>query len=450
MSLGLTVALVAALVGLNAWLVTAEYALVTVGRDRIVARKTAGGRRAKVLVRILDDLEPHIAAIRLCTVAITLTIGWVGIPAVQFALGRPLDAIGIGGNGLVAPISAIASFAFIAAVLMTVGESIPKRLGLGSSERVALWSAHFLRALANILSSPRKSLSLLARLFGRAIGVEGDDTDNRELRLVISQLGGLGRLSSSKRAFLENLLEFSNITAKQVMVPRDAISFLSLAKTLDQNLATIRSSGHTRYPLCERDIDSIVGMVHIKDLFQQAGGLAKLADLRRVRRKLPVVPETLSLDELQKVFEEQRAHMAQVVDEHGSIIGLVTLEDVLEQLVGEIHDEFDGDETPAIARNDDGLLVDGMMLVGELCRTLELDLEDGEADTVGGYVAESLGKIGRVGDSFQFGDFDGRVEEMEGRRISRVHLTPSLLPAAAASGDQALSLIQTDTRPNGR
>jgi CBS domain containing-hemolysin-like protein len=416
MNNGLTLALAALLVGLNAWFVAAEYAVVTVPRSRVLAHARAGGRRATALMRILDSLEAHVATIRLCTLGITLIIGWIGVPLVRAGLASPLALVGVSDSRFVTPVAAVVAFMLTATLLIVLGESLPKRLGLHSAERIALWSAHILRALANLLAPIRTLLSAFTSLSARVLGVgdradPDDDTDQRELRLIISQLTGLGRLSPEKHTLLENLLAFSSRTARQIMVPRD------------------------RIPLCEDGIENIIGMIHIKDLFGHADGPTAITDLQTIRRNLPLVPETLPLDELQKVFEKERAHMAIVLDEHGGTIGLVTLEDVLEELVGDIHDEFDGDETPAITMVGDGLLVDGMMLVDDLCRELEVDPEDGEADTVGGYVTESLGKIGEIGDRFRLGEFDGRVTEMQGRRVSRIYLradarglTPSSTP----------------------
>jgi CBS domain containing-hemolysin-like protein len=429
MSTGLTVALLALLGGLNAWLVAAEYAVVTVPVERITRRRSAGSRRAKVLTRILDDLEPHIAAIRMCSIALTLGIGWIGVPLVGAALVGPLFAFGIENSTAVTLSSAVASFFITATAMMVLGESLPKRLGLRRAERVALWSAHFLRGLTKLSLPIRGTLAAVTSLFGRAFGFKEDqgnneEDDQRELRLVISQLTGLGRLSATKREFLENVLAFSSHTARGIMVPRDRMQVLSLGNSPAENLEIIRSTGHTRYPLCENGLEAIVGMIHIKDLFRHGDSEPiGLGNLLKARRKLPQVPETLPLDQLQQVLDRERAHMALVVDEHGATIGLVTLENVLEKLVGDIHDEFDGEETPAIAMADDGLLIDGMMLVDDLCRELEVELEDGEADTVGGFVTESLGKIGKVGDRFRLADFDGRVAEMQGRRISRIHLS---------------------------
>ena len=441
MSTGLTVALLALLGGLNAWLVAAEYAVVTVPVERIARRRRAGGRRAKVLTRILNDLEPHVAAIRMCSIALTLGIGWVGVPLVSSALVGPLFAFGVENSAALTMASAAVSFLVTATAMMVLGESVPKRLGLRRAERVALWSAHILRALTKLSLPVRGTLAAVTSLFGQAFGFKEDqdnneDDDQRELRLVISQLTGLGRLSASKREFLENVLAFSSLTARGIMVPRDRMQVLSLANSPAENLEIIRSTGHTRYPLCQDGLEVIVGMIHIKDLLRHGGHkLIGLGDLPRARRKLPQVPESLPLDQLQQVLDRERAHMALVVDEHGATIGLVTLENVLEKLVGDIHDEFDGDETPAIAMADDGLLIDGMMLVDDLCRELEVELEDGEADTVGGFVTESLGKIGKVGDRFRLAEFDGRVAEMQGRRISRIHLSSGITASPTTTSE---------------
>lgn len=437
MSTGVSLALVALLITINAWLVAAKYAIASVPREYIAARKSAGGRRARILVRVLDDLEQHITAIRLCTIASTLIVGWLGIPLVRAALAGPLRLLGLDASAATGPVSAVASFATVATAMLVLGSSLPKYIGLRRSERVALWSAYLLRGVAKLALPIQAVLEALTRLLARLLRI-GDpsignaETDQQELRLIMSQLTGVGRLSDGKRRFLENVLLFSTHTARQIMVPRDRIVALSLAFPLDDNMEIIRSTGHTRYPLCEAGVEQVIGMIHIKDLFSKTGGPRSVTDLRNLRRNLPVVPESLPLDELQKTFETERAHMAIVIDEHGGVIGLVTLEDVLEKLVGDIRDEFDHDESPAISIDREGMLVDGMMLVDDLCRRLDVELKDSEADTVGGYVTESLGKIGKVGDRFRLGDFDGRVAEMEGRRVSRVYLSTGDAPPYAA------------------
>jgi CBS domain containing-hemolysin-like protein len=191
---------------------------------------------------------------------------------------------------------------------------------------------------------------------------------------------------------------------------------------LEENLGVVTATGHTRYPLCETGLDSVVGMVHIKDVFQRSSALHSSADLALIQHDMLFVPESQPIDMLQSMFQKSRSHMAMVVDEYGVPTGLVTMEDVLEELVGEIRDEFDTAETPKIERRDDGLLVDGMLLVEDLCRELEIEVEATGADTIGGYVINKLGRIPRTGDRFKIDGWEGRVVEMQGRRVARVML----------------------------
>jgi CBS domain containing-hemolysin-like protein len=319
------------------------------------------------------------------------------------------------------------AFLIIAATVIIAGELAPKFLGLRRTERVALWTAPllywFARATRPLLDAMNRSASGLLRLLGVT---EPDPSyekmDPDELRIVLSELSKFGRLSVSKRKMLENVFEFAEHTARQVMVPRDRIDYLSLERPLEQNLAIINETGHTRYPLCESGLDSVVGMVHMKDLFQRMSSMRTSDDLRLLQHDMLFVPESQPIDTLQAVFQKSRAHMAIVVDEYGVPTGLVTMEDVLEELVGEIRDEFDTDETPMLERTDDGVFVDGMLLVEDLCRELEIELEANGADTIGGYVINSLGRIPRVGDRFKLDGWDGRVVEMQGRRVARVRL----------------------------
>jgi CBS domain containing-hemolysin-like protein len=190
-------------------------------------------------------------------------------------------------------------------------------------------------------------------------------------------------------------------------------------------MTIIHETSHTRYPLCETGLDSVVGMIHIKDLFHRANSLQSSEDLRLLQHEMQFVPETQAIDVLQRNFQRRRAHMALVVDEYGVPTGLVTLEDVLEELVGEIQDEFDADEEAKILHTDDGILIDGMLLVEDLCRELDIEDTGGDSDTVGGYVTDQLGRIARAGDVFEIGDYHGRVSEMQGRRIARVLLAPA-------------------------
>jgi CBS domain containing-hemolysin-like protein len=203
------------------------------------------------------------------------------------------------------------------------------------------------------------------------------------------------------------------------MIPRAEIAYLSLARTWEENLEVMRSTEHTRYPLCTLSLDHVIGMMHMKDLYHAGAELKSTEDLLKRKREILFVPESCALDELQRQFQQKRMHMAIVVDEYGGTAGLVTLEDVLEELVGEIQDEFDR-EQPKIERTAEGELLDGLLLVGEVNGRLGLDLPETEARTLGGYITSQLKHIAKVGDKVTVNGRELRVVEMKGRRVAKV------------------------------
>ena len=192
----------------------------------------------------------------------------------------------------------------------------------------------------------------------------------------------MGAVSGSKRRLLENVFNYSGKTAKEVMLPRAEMAYVSLARTWPENLQILRSTHHTRYPLCTLGLDHVVGMVHIKDLFEEGADISSSEDLLKKKREILFVPESSTAEELQRQFQQKRMHMAVVVDEYGGTAGLVTLEDLLEELVGEIQDEFDR-ESPKIQKTAEGQILDGLLQVAEVNAKLGLGLEEGDARTVG-------------------------------------------------------------------
>jgi CBS domain containing-hemolysin-like protein len=432
---GFTLAIVLALVAVNACFVAAEFAIVTVRRSRVEALVRAGSRRASLLSAIVTDLDAHISAIQLAITTVGIAIGWLGEPAIAANLEALFALAGISNDLLVRWSSFALAFLAITMIVVIGGELAPKFLGLRRTERVALWMAPvvywFARGTRPLLNFMNRSAGLLLSAFGvtRNEG-SADDVEPEELRIFLSELARLGRLSASRLKMLENVFDFAEHTARQVMVPRDQIEYLALERPFEDNLALLQRSGHTRYPLCKADLDSVVGMVHIKDLYQRSDVIQGSEDLRLIQHDMLFVPESQAIDALQRLFQRRRAHMAIVVDEYGVPTGLVTMEDVLEELVGEIQDEFDIDETPKIEESREGLLVDGMLLLADLCRELDIEALEADVDTVGGYVTSALGKIARVGDRFTIGSYAGRVVEMQGRRVARVLLTRIEAPAS--------------------
>lgn len=433
---GFAVALVCLLIAINACFVAAEFAIVTIRHSRIEALVRGGSRRAKLLQRVVQDLDAHVSAIQLAITSVGVAIGWLGEPAIASVVSSLFATVGMTSPVLVHTLAVAIAFCLITSMLVVVGELAPKFLGLRRTDRVALYTAPIVYGFARLTRPLLLGMNRAAELILSTFGVGRADAatesmDPEELRIFLSELSTLGRLSMGRREMLENVFDFAEHTASQVMVPRDQIDYLSLDRPLEENIAIIMETGHTRYPLCERALDGVVGMIHIKDMFQRAGTLTTSQDLRLIEHEMLFVPESQPIDELRKLFQRKRAHMAVVVDEYGVPTGLATMEDVLEELVGEIRDEFDQDEAPKIIHSQEGIVVDGMLLIDDLCKELGVTVDNGHAETVGGYVTSAIGKIARVGDRFELAEYSGRVVEMQGRRVARVRLEASQSDAEA-------------------
>jgi CBS domain containing-hemolysin-like protein len=276
------------------------------------------------------------------------------------------------------------------------------------------------------------------RLFGVHDGKVGDLAHSEEeLRTILSESQRHGALSADRVNLLENVLDMAGRTVMEIMSPRPDVDYLSLSSSWEDNLATIYRTGHTRYPLCETDIDQVIGMVHIKDIFLQRIEIRTSSDLLKIKREVLLIPESRPVESLQQDFQQRRIHLAMVVDEYGSTSGLVTLEDVLEELVGEIQDEFDS-ERPTLERTPEGAMADGHTPLEDVTEALGLEhVEVKDTHTIGGYVNAQLGRIGRLGDSVELDGHLVTVLEMNGRRIMRVLIAPLPLtspqPQTAAS-----------------
>jgi CBS domain containing-hemolysin-like protein len=242
--------------------------------------------------------------------------------------------------------------------------------------------------------------------------------DEEELRLLLSS-SKESQLSTQKRELLDNIFELSHRMARQIMVPRQDVVYLSTTRPLAENLRIARRSGHTRFPLCEGDLDHTVGLIHIKDIFRRERPVTSLKD---VSREIAFVPETLELDRLLKRMRTERFHLAAVIDEYGGVSGIVTLETVIEEIVGEIQDEFDV-EAPEIRETEEGVYeVSGGMLVEDLEQELKVELSDRDEDTIGGVVLSELGRAPAVGDKVDLGPVSLEVLDIELNRINTLRL----------------------------
>jgi CBS domain containing-hemolysin-like protein len=413
----------------NAFFVAAEFAIVKVRGARIDDLARRGSPLANIAQKIIHNLDASLAAAQLGVTFASLGLGWIGEPAVAHVLQPLLSHIGLESSETVHTISFVVAFVVITAIHIIVGEQMPKFLGIRKPQEVALWTSLpfllFSWCFYPVLWLLNASANGLLRLCGvHDIKVQDLAHSEEELRLILSESQRHGALSAGKVNLLENVLDMAGRTVMEIMSPRPDVDYLSLEKRWQENLETIYRTGHTRYPLCETDIDHVIGIIHIKDIFLQRIDIKTSADLMKIKREVLFIPESRPVEAIQQDFQQRRLHMAVVIDEYGSTSGLVTMEDVLEELVGEIQDEFDS-EPPKLEQTAEGAIVDGQTPLADVTEALGLEsVEVKDARTIGGYVNAQLGRIGRIGDTVELDGHVVKVLEMSDRRIMRVLIVP--------------------------
>jgi len=421
--LGLALGLV--LVAINGYFVAAEFALVKVRPTQIEPHVERGDLRGRVLQPMITHLDAYLSATQLGITLASLGLGWIGQPAFEWVLRPVIELIPGATEATVQTISLSAAFAVITILHIVLGELAPKSLAIRHPEATALWIALPLYTFYKITYPAIWLLNHAAGFFLSLFGVKPATESEmghseEELRLLLSLSGH--SLSDEKQEMLDNIFELSDRVARQIMVPRGDVVFLSTERDVNENLELARSSGHTRFPLVRDSLDDVVGLIHIKDLFRLPEAPA---DLSIVARPIRFVPEGLALDRLMRQMRAEKAHLAAVLDEWGGVSGIVTLENVIEEIVGEIQDEFDAEQPDLVELGNDLFRVAGGMLVIEIEEALAVELSDRDEDTIGGVVLSELGRRPRVGDRISLGPLRFRVAEVEGNRIRVLDLERS-------------------------
>ena len=415
------------LVLLNGFFVAAEFALVKLRPTQL---ESAGeeGLRVRLLKHMLEHLDAYLSASQLGITLASLGLGWVGEPAFAWVL-RPLLAWLGAGEALVHSISLALAFLLITMLHIVVGEQAPKTLAIRQSLGASMWIAlplhAFYRATYPAIWLLNRAANGLLQLFGVEPVTEGELAHSEEeLRLLLAS--SPEELSQQKRELLDNVFELFHRVARQIMVPRGDVIYLSTTRGVEENLQLARTSGHTRFPLCRGSLDQAIGLVHIKDLFRLE---RPPRSLEEIARPLTFVPETLTLDQLLRRMRGERVHLAAVLDEYGGVSGIVTLENVIEEIVGEIQDEFDLERPDLVALGPGHYQVAGRMLVEDLERALKIEISERDEDTIGGVVLSELGRRPRVGDAVEVGPVRLRVADAELNRIKTLDLELREQPA---------------------
>ncbi|MFQ5824389.1 MAG: hemolysin family protein [bacterium] len=412
---------------LNGFFVSAEFAIVKVRTSRIDQRAAKGALRAKIAKQILQSLDAYLSACQVGITLASLALGWLGEPYLAHQLQPIFKFLGIKSEAALHSFAFGVAFGIITYLHIVLGEMAPKSLSIRLAEKTTLWIAiplHiFYKIFIPFIWLLNHSALFLLKLLGIKLATESELAHSEEeLKLIFAHSAKSGQLTGSEVEIMENVLALHGKMAKQIMIPRTAISYLSTTNTFSENLRIIEESQHTRYPLCEGDLDHVLGMVHIKDVFASTTRGEKGLRMIKLKRDVLFYPETIALDDLFREFQRTKLHMAILIDEYGGTTGIVTLEDVLEELVGEIYDEFD-QPIPFIRQvGKREYLVDGLCPVNVCEEKLNIRFPEFDVETIGGIVFGMIGHIPKPGykHNFEHGSFI--VEVIDRQRIAKIRL----------------------------
>jgi len=414
------------LVALNGFFVAAEFALVRVRESRIVQLEQEGSARAAVVRDTLRDLDSYLSVCQVGITVASLALGWVGEPAVSHLIRPVFEAIGVTSERIVEIISVVLGFAAITYAHLVFGEQAPKYFSIQRAEGTALWISRplkfFMFLFRPVVWIVNTSTNFILRPWGIRLGEEMEAHSEEELRIMITSSTASGVLDPEERDYLNNVFDFGDRVAREIMVPRPDIEALPYDAPLPDLAERAAFGRYTRYPVYEEDLDHILGAVHVKDLFRSAKEEPEGFDIKTLIRECLVVPETKSIEQILREFQQRKLQMAIVIDEWGSVEGLITIEDILEEIVGEIQDEFDEGEAAIEQIDEDLYAVDGRIPITEVNNHFHLDLPHEDFDTIGGFILGSLGRPPEVGDTVEADGVTLNVKSVDGPRVSMLTL----------------------------
>lgn len=438
--IALKVGVVLLLVAANGFFVAAEFALVGVRRSRIETQAAGGKSSAQRLLKLLDNLNAYLSACQLGITLASLGLGWVGEPVIARMLETPLSGLSDAWrHGLAFGIA----FSIITALHIVLGEQAPKLLGLARAEKVALATSFTLLAFYRVFQWPIRALDWASAHTVRLLGLQASSEHassytEAELRQLIDLSREGGHLRAEERRLIHRVFEFSDTLVREAMVPRTAIAAIPSDSSLEQITKTFEQNRYSRLPVYRESIDDVIGFIHSKDVMPYILH-PETFQLEDVIQPPLYVVDTARLEDVLLRMQKAKAHFGFVVDEHGGLEGIITLEDLLEEIVGEISDEHDEEVNEQITPvNDREFLLDGGLAVRDLNRRLKLSVPESETyTTVGGFLMTAAGHVLKQGETVEHNGFVFRVERVERRRVISVRLTLPSEGEAAESGATA-------------
>lgn len=433
--------IVLGIVLLNAFFVAAEFAIVKVRDSQLQAEIDEGTRGAKFAQHVTRNLDAYLSASQLGITLASIALGMAGEPYVAAVIQPLMFKLGVVSEAWIKGVSITLAFAVVTYLHVVLGEQTPKVLAIRKSLATALFIARPLHVFY-VLFKPailllNSSSNLALKFFFRIDPVsEGELAHSEEeLRHIVAESQKSKEVTETEKDILLNALALNDRCVRDVMTPRNQIVSLDADETFEANLKVAIDTKHTRYPLVEGHLDHAIGIIHIKDLLSLIG--KPQPDLRKIKRELHMVPEMMPIDKLLRFFLDKHVHVALAVDEFGGAVGVVTLDNVLEEIVGDIQDEFDHEVSEYRRINENEFTVEGTYNLYELADQTGIDLESDEVTTIGGYVTHLLGHLPKVGEKVIIEDYEVTTTKADLRRVLQVHFKRiSSIATANAAADE--------------
>ena len=413
------------LVLLNGFFVLSEFSVVKIRRSRLEELVKAGRPNAKLALGMTHKLDSYLSATQLGITLSSLALGWIGEPAFARLLEYLFSGFFGDNKTLLHTVSFVIAFTFITLMHVVMGELIPKSIAIAKTEGAVLKVAAPLHFFWVIFFPLIKTFDFLSAFFLKRLGIhpasEAETAHSEEeLKFIVGESVRGGVLDTVEEEIIKNAVDFSDTVAKEIMTPRKDIVCLLADKTYEENLDIVRASNHTRYPYCEGGKDSIVGMIHIRDLLENQLSKNEVHDLSKLVREMIIVPETASISDILAKMNRRQIHTALVLDEYGGTAGLLTMEDIIEEIMGDISDEHDKKTEDYKQIDEKTFEFDGMASLEDSGERIGINFEDEEQVTIGGYVFNLLGRVPVAGDKAEDEHCIYEVLEVDGNRVKKI------------------------------
>ncbi|MCF2937254.1 hemolysin family protein [Paenibacillus alkaliterrae] len=422
--LSLSLALILFLVFMNGFFVAAQFAMVKVRDSRLDELALEGHSRAKLASHLTSHLDAYLPACQLGITLASLGLGWIGEPAIARVIEPIFLSFGFRNNLFIHTVSFILAFTIITVLHIVLGESAPKTVAIRKSETITLLTAapliYFYKIMYPFIWALNGTANQLLKIIGIEPATVKDSAHTEdEIRILMKESHKNGLIDNTELTLVDNIFDFTETNAREIMIPRTEMICLNTNLPLAGNKEIALEQMLTRYPVCENDKDNIIGFVHIKDLLKDMN--QSLHDIRQITRPVTTVPESMQISTLLKLMQKRKSQIAILIDEYGGTSGLVTLEDIMEEIVGEIQDEFDEEREQLEKKDENTYSISGLMLIEEVNSFFGLDIETDDYDTIGGWIYSKIeippANHQRIPYSSEYAFI---IEETDHLRISRI------------------------------